>query len=188
IWDKADATTRSAFEGLAERLGAACITVDLPDRFAGAWEALRVIMAADMAHNLGAVVDKGGEAMSKRLRDLIEDGRKVSASQYLRALELGRSLRAAFDDVFDECNAIITPAARGVAPKGLDSTGDPAFCTLWTLTGLPSLNLPLLTGDDGMPLGVQLVGPVGDDARLLRTANWLAGTVGGKPARRRAKS
>lgn len=188
IWDKADATTRAAFEGLAERLGAACITIDLPDRFAGAWEAQRVIMAADIAHNLGAVVDKGGEAISKRLRDLVEDGRKVSASQYLRALEQGRALRAAFDDLFNECNAIVTPATRGVAPKGLDSTGDPAFCSLWTLTGLPSLNLPLLSGDDDMPLGVQLVGPVGDDARLLRTANWLVGTVGGKPSRRRAKS
>jgi Asp-tRNA(Asn)/Glu-tRNA(Gln) amidotransferase A subunit family amidase len=188
IWDKADATTRAAFEGLAERLGAACITIDLPERFAGAWEAQRVIMAADMAHNLGAVVDKGGEAISKRLRDLVEDGRKVSASQYLRALEQARALRAVFDDLFDECNAIVTPATRGVAPKGLDSTGDPAFCSLWTLTGLPSLNLPLLNGDDDMPLGVQLVGPVGDDARLLRTANWLVGTVGGKPSRRRAKS
>jgi Asp-tRNA(Asn)/Glu-tRNA(Gln) amidotransferase A subunit family amidase len=188
MWDKADATTREAFEGLAERLGNACIAVDLPDRFVGAWEAQRVIMAADMAHNLGAVADKGGEAVSKRFRDLVADGRKVSASQYLAALDLARSLRAAFDDVFDECNAIVTPSARGVAPKGLDSTGDPAFCSLWTLTGLPSLNLPLLTGDEGMPLGVQLVGPVGDDARLLRTANWLVGTLGGKASRRRAKS
>lgn len=188
IWDKADATTRAAFERLAERLGGACITIDLADRFAGAWEAQRVIMAADMAHNLGAVVDKGGEAVSKRLRDLIEDGRKVSASQYLRALEQARVLRAAFDDLFEECNAIITPATRGVAPKGLDSTGDPAFCTLWTLTGLPALSLPLLTGDDGMPLGVQLVGVAGDDARLLRTGRWLVGEVGGKASRGRAKT
>ena len=99
-----------------------------------------------------------------------------------------RALRAAFDDLFEECNAIITPATRGVAPKGLDSTGDPAFCTLWTLTGLPALSLPLLTGDDGMPLGVQLVGVAGDDARLLRTGRWLVGEVGGKGSRGRAKT
>jgi Asp-tRNA(Asn)/Glu-tRNA(Gln) amidotransferase A subunit family amidase len=52
-------------------------------------------------------------------------------------------------------------------------------CTLWTLTGLPALSLPLLTGEGGMPLGVQLVGPVGDDARLLRTAQWLVQKLSG---------
>ncbi len=87
IWDKADATTRAAFEGLAERLGGACITIDLPDRFAGAWDAQRTIMAADMAHNLGSIVDRGGDAVSKQLRDFVEEGRKVSASRYLAALD-----------------------------------------------------------------------------------------------------
>jgi Asp-tRNA(Asn)/Glu-tRNA(Gln) amidotransferase A subunit family amidase len=55
----------------------------------------------------------------------------------------------------------------------LNSTGDPAFCTLWTLTGLPALSLPLLAGENGLPLGVQLVGPPGRDGRLLRTATAL---------------
>ena len=54
---------------------------------------------------------------------------------------------------------------------------------MWTLTGLPAISLPLLTGEDGMPLGVQLVGAPGEDARLLRTASWLMHTLGVEPGR-----
>ncbi len=64
-----------------------------------------------------------------------------------------------------------------MAPKGT-ATGNPVFNTLWTLTGLPALSLPLLSGEGGMPIGVQLVGPSGDDARLLRTAHWLIDKLG----------
>jgi Asp-tRNA(Asn)/Glu-tRNA(Gln) amidotransferase A subunit family amidase len=78
-----------------------------------------------------------------------------------------------------------------VAPKSLASTGNPAFCSLWTLTGLPAVSLPILEGESGMPLGVQLVGSAGDDARLLRTANWLLSTLAdrrGQPRSKRAGS
>ena len=71
-------------------------------------------------------------------------------------------------------DAILTPAALGVAPKGLGATGDPRFCSLWTLLGMPALSLPLMQGAGGLPLGVQLVGRRHFDARLLRTARWLA--------------
>ncbi|MCZ6647341.1 MAG: amidase family protein, partial [SAR324 cluster bacterium] len=63
--------------------------------------------------------------------------------------------------------------APGEAPVGLDSTGNPAFCTIWTLCGVPALTMPLLQGPADMPIGVQLVGPRDDDGRLFRTANWL---------------
>jgi Asp-tRNA(Asn)/Glu-tRNA(Gln) amidotransferase A subunit family amidase len=130
-------------------------------------------MATEMAHNLGKLTDQGGDKISKQFRDLIEEGRKVSATDYLAAIAEGRALRAAIEELFlQRCTAIITPAARGVAPKG-EATGDPVFCTFWTLLGLPAITLPLLTGEDDMPLGVQLVGAPGDDARLLRTAQWV---------------
>src|SRR5258708_36638441 len=73
--------------------------------------------------------------------------------------------------------AILTPAAPGSAPKGLGSTGGPAFCTLWKLCGMPALSLPLMQDSGGLPIGVQLVGRRNFDARLLRTARWLAGRV-----------
>ncbi len=83
----------------------------------------------------------------------------------------------ALDEVFDRCDALLVPAAAGPAPRGLDATGDPAFCTLWTFAGMPAVTLPLLTAENGLPMGVQLVGRRGDDARLLRTARWLTGYV-----------
>jgi Asp-tRNA(Asn)/Glu-tRNA(Gln) amidotransferase A subunit family amidase len=81
--------------------------------------------------------------------------------------------------VFQRADAILTPSARGVAPKGT-ATGDPVFCSLWTLTGLPALNLPILTGEGGMPLGLQLIGERGGDERLLRTAQIVLTKLGTK--------
>ncbi len=173
MWDKADAEARGALEDLAKELGAR--EVDLPDDYRAAWDALRAIMAADMAFNLGAFVDKGGE-VSKRFRDLIEEGRKVTATEYLAAMRDARRYAERMMAIFEQLSdAIITLSAKGVAPQGLGATGDPVFCTLWTLTGFPSLNLPLLASDDGLPIGVQLVGAPGRDERLLRTARALIG-------------
>ena len=93
-----------------------------------------------------------------------------------RAALLARDLEV----IFDRCDAIVTPSAPGTAPAGLESTGDPAFCTLWTLCGMPAVNLPLMRGENGLPLGVQLVGQRHRDARLLRTARWLTAHVRGE--------
>ncbi|MCG8389418.1 MAG: hypothetical protein MJA30_27955, partial [Cytophagales bacterium] len=78
-----------------------------------------------------------------------------------------------FDELFADYDAIITPATTGEAPAGLDATGTPAFCTLWTFTGMPCVTLPLMQGPNGLPLGVQLVGKKFEDAQLMRTASWL---------------
>ena len=172
IWDKADLEARAAFEALVEQLGEAAKPIDLPEPFGEAWGDLRTIMAADMAHNLSDVVARGNDALSVQLRDFLAEGREVSAVDYLAARNQARRYAAGLGEIFTQFDAILTPATPGVAPKGT-ATGNPAFCTLWTLTGLPAVTLPLLNGEGGMPIGVQLVGPAGDDARLLRTANWL---------------
>ncbi len=86
-------------------------------------------------------------------------------------------LNSLLDGIFHKYDAIITPATTGEAPVGLESTGSPVFCTLWTLCGVPAITLPLMTGPAGLPLGVQLVGARGDDGRLLRTGRWLTQVV-----------
>ncbi|MEP7030422.1 MAG: amidase [Pseudolabrys sp.] len=172
VWDKADAETRAAFEGLAKKLGDCAATVDLAPSYAQAWNDQRTVMSADMAHNLNDAVERGSDALSPTLRDFLAEGRKVTAVSYLKARKNAQGYAAGMNEIFEIYDAILTPASPGVAPKGT-ATGNPVFCSLWSLTGLPAVSLPLLKGEGGMPLGVQLIGPAGDDARLLRTANWL---------------
>jgi Asp-tRNA(Asn)/Glu-tRNA(Gln) amidotransferase A subunit family amidase len=177
MWEKADADACSALEDLARDLRAR--EVDLPDQYRDAWSGLRAIMAVDMAHNLGAFVDKGGE-VSKTFRALIEEGRKVTATEYLAALRDAERYAEGMIGIFEQfADAVITLSAKGVAPLGIEATGDPVFCSLWTLVGFPSLNLPLLANTDDLPIGVQLVGAPGRDERLLRTARALVEQLAG---------
>jgi Asp-tRNA(Asn)/Glu-tRNA(Gln) amidotransferase A subunit family amidase len=179
-WDRAAPETQAAFTELAEALGDDIDAIELPEAFAGGAGWLGAIMAAEMTRNLGHYVDRGGDKVSAKTRALIAEGRKLSAPDYLAARDMRAVLRSALDPVFARFDAIVTPAAPGEAPEGLDATGDPIFCSLWTFCGLPAISLPLLTGPNGLPVGVQLVGPHGGDARLLRTARWLVRTLSGE--------
>ncbi|MEP6609003.1 MAG: amidase [Burkholderiaceae bacterium] len=178
VWDQADAETHEAFAELVSALGDRCRTVDLPESAREAVEWHRVIMEAEMASNLEHDYEHGRGQLSDVLRALLERGRVVSAVDYQRAKARIDILNQGFAELFGSYDAILTPAAGGVAPRGLTTTGSPVFCTLWTLCGMPALNLPLMHGSHGLPIGAQLVGARGDDARLLRTARWLESAVG----------
>jgi Asp-tRNA(Asn)/Glu-tRNA(Gln) amidotransferase A subunit family amidase len=181
IWERADESTRQAFDELATALGAQCQEYPLSDTLAQAWDWHRTIMEAEMALHLDAEYEKGRERLSESLRAQLARGREISALAYQRALARVPRLSEGFDELFAAFDAIVTPATRGTAPP-LESTGDPAFGTLWTLAGMPALSLPLMHGPDGLPLGVQLVGRRHDDARLLRTARWLQTQVLAAPS------
>ncbi len=129
-------------------------------------------MEAEMAANLELEWEKGRDRLSESLRKQLARGRDVRALDYQKALARIRALNQGFEELYARFDAVVTPAAPGTAPM-LDTTGNPAFCTLWTLCGMPAISLPLMNGADGLPLGVQLVGSRDDDARLLRTARWL---------------
>ena len=122
---------------------------------------------------------EGRDRLSASLRDQLARGRGHTAHAYQRTLRrIGPAVESLTDLFEQRYDAIITPAAPGTAPAGLDATGDPSFCTLWTLFGMPAVSVPLMQGANGLPLGVQLVGPRHGDARLLRTARWLVESLG----------
>jgi Asp-tRNA(Asn)/Glu-tRNA(Gln) amidotransferase A subunit family amidase len=177
-WDRVDAEAKEAFGELVEALGAAVEEVELFPSATEAWDWHKTIMEAEMAANLEREWRDGRDKLSDKLRALLERGREVRAVDYQRAVSMIAPMQESFEELFTQrYDAILTPATAGTAPKGLDSTGDPAFCTLWTLAGLPALSLPLLRGSNGLPLGVQLVGRRHYDARLLRTARWLVAKI-----------
>jgi len=177
-WERVDEDTKEGFAELVAQLGERVEEVELLPSAVEAWGLHRTIMEAEMAANLEREWDKGRDRLSEQLRVQLERGRNVRAVDYQRALSRIAPIHESFVELFEQrYDAILTPAASGAAPEGLSSTGDPVFCTLWTLCGMPAISLPLLQGANGLPLGVQLVGPRNGDARLLRTARWLAAQI-----------
>ena len=190
-WRHITPDAEAAFAELRAALGSQVEEVTLPEIFDDCLDLLPLVLDADLAVNLGREYRTAPALISPKLRGMIQRGRMLLATDYQRGLAARERLNAALEDIYDNCNAILTPAAPGEAGPP-DSTGNPAFSTLWTLTGVPAITLPLLAGQSGMPMGVQLTTRHGDDARLLRTARWLAARVaevgGAKTARgKRAK-
>ena len=126
-----------------------------------------------MANSFQKYYEKSKSKLGKKLLEAIERGFKYSAGEYNEAKDFMEQSYRSYSEVFEDYYGVITPASTGVADKGLNFTGSPEFCTIWTYMGLPSISLPLLTGEDNLPLGVQLVGNKLDDLRFLSTANWL---------------
>jgi len=175
MWQRADDETKEGFAEIIEQLGDRVEEVELFPSAQDAWQWHQTIMGAEVAHNFEREWQNSRALLSEQLRGQIERGLAVRAVDYQRALKQIAPLHDSFVELFEQrYDAILTPAAPSAAPKGLTSTGDPSFCTLWTLCGMPSLTLPLLQSSDGLPIGVQLVGARGGDARLLRTARWLS--------------
>jgi Asp-tRNA(Asn)/Glu-tRNA(Gln) amidotransferase A subunit family amidase len=177
-WKFAEPVTEGAFGELVEALGENAAEVDLSPSLERAIDLHGLVMAVDMAHNFHRDYEQGRDKLSPVLQALIEKGRQYPAVEYTRALAASATLNGVVDTVFDEYDAILTPAAPGPAPRGM-ATGNPAFCSIWTYLGTPAITLPLMQDESGLPIGVQLVGRRGNDARLLRTAQWLTQFVAG---------
>jgi Asp-tRNA(Asn)/Glu-tRNA(Gln) amidotransferase A subunit family amidase len=177
-WERVDTDAKAAYAKLVHALGDRVGEVELPPSARDAWDWQRTIMEAEMAANLEPLWNAGKEKLSERLRSLMERGRETRAIDYQRTLRnLPPAVKSLDELLTERYDAILTPPALGTAPKGLGATGDPAFCVIWTLFGMPAVTLPLLRGANGLPIGVQLVGRRNFDARLLRTARWLEKAV-----------
>ncbi len=136
----------------------------------------------EICHHLADLFSDHWKELSPTLQPVIERGRGISDERYADSLQVMASAIEFFAGFFNDYDAVITPAATGEAPQFGSGTGDPIFSTIWTLCGLPCLNLPLLVGENDLPVGVQLVGAAEQDDRLLRTAGWMLGELQSMPS------
>ena len=166
--------TTAAMAELAEILGDHAFATPLPRAFDEAASIRQRINFAEMAKYYYGLEKRGRALMSPVLCAAMDEGKAILARDYLSALDWREVLNAGLDAIFNRCDVILCPATPTPAPLGLHSTGSAIFNGLWTLCGTPAITIPVLQAENGLPMGVQLVGRRGDDARLLRTANWLS--------------
>ena len=172
-WKNINKKSQEAFEFLIKSFKKNIEIYDEPSYFKEIPKYHQIIHEVDMANNFQIYYDKDKSKLSKELNDAISRGLKYSAKDYSDAIDFMKQSYESYKEVFEDYYGILTPSSNGVADKGLGSTGSADFQKIWTYLGLPAISLPLLTGENDLPLGLQLVGNKFDDLRFLGTAKWL---------------
>ncbi|HYZ39114.1 MAG TPA: amidase [Stellaceae bacterium] len=174
-WERADGDTQALLGHTAAALASAGAAVrEIALTPADILDYHRRVFAFEAARNYAYEYEVHGEELSEELRDgLLAQGRALPLAAYIEAIETAEAFRRYLDDVFTEVDVLLTPSAPGEAPKGLGSTGQPNFNSIWTLAWTPCLTLPAGNGRSGLPLGIQLVGARFRDEALLDAAAWV---------------
>ncbi|MFC2967657.1 amidase [Acidimangrovimonas pyrenivorans] len=177
-YDLADPEMVGKLEAFAAGLEGCETLPPLPD-LEPAVEVRTRINAAEMAKYYAGYNDRHRDLLSEEMTAFLDSGNAVRALDYLADLDWRGRLNAQLDDIFDRCDAVLTPATTGPAPEGFATTGNAVYNGIWTLCGTPAITLPLTRASNGLPLGLQLVGRRGEDARLMRVAAWIERRIAG---------
>jgi Asp-tRNA(Asn)/Glu-tRNA(Gln) amidotransferase A subunit family amidase len=164
----------------AERAGASVRALALPEIVAQAWRIQPTIQEFEAHQALAWEYLSHHDAMPPLLRAKLDETRSIPPAAYDEARGIARRARGALAQIFDDVDVLLTFSAPGAAPKGLASTGDPRFNRLWTLMGVPCVNIPATIAAGGLPVGVQVIARFGDDAGALAAARFVEDA----PARR----
>jgi Asp-tRNA(Asn)/Glu-tRNA(Gln) amidotransferase A subunit family amidase len=175
-WDHATPEMKAALENAGKTLAAAGVRVKdihLPSAFAGMLEAQTLVGIWETGRSFADECYRNGEKLRPELFERCGKAYDVKSEDYHAAQTLARECRQMFAAVLGDCDVLLAPAAPGEAPKGLDWTGNPIFNQVWTFLHTPCVAVPVAKGPSGLPLGLQVVGRLDDDARTLAFAHWI---------------
>lgn len=179
-WPLAEQAAQDRFEADVAALAAAGADVDdSPPVLAldGSADIVATLMAYESARSVGRIALANPGLVSERARALFERGRAVRKVEYAAALHERLLLVEEYEAWSTQYDAVLTLPAAGEAPDA-STTGDPRFCSRWTLVGAPAVSIPTGFGPNGLPLGLQIVGGIGMDAVLLEVAEWAESAIG----------
>lgn len=181
-WGQALPETHTAMQQAAASLstthGMVVQDVRLPVSYQQLVQAQTHIQLAEQAQCLSYERLQHFASLSPRLQGILQAGVDVTIEQYDQAQALVALCRAQLADVFQDVDVLLAPSAPGAAPLGLDNTGDPVFCRIWTVLQTPTVNIPAGLAPNGMPVGLQVVGQVGADGLTLAAAHALHQCLG----------
>jgi len=175
LWPQASAAMRNAVETaarIAAAAGAKVTELTLPPLLEDAYEAQYTIQDYENIRALAFEYERHRDQIDKMLREHLDGAVAISADEYDAARRTASRGRQMLADAMSDYDVILTPSAPGAAPHGLGATGNPMFNRLWTLMGAPCVNVPGLS-ENGLPLGVQIVGRFGRDRATLEAALFL---------------
>jgi Asp-tRNA(Asn)/Glu-tRNA(Gln) amidotransferase A subunit family amidase len=172
-WPEADADTHAAWAQAEAALSPHASDVPWPAALDGLVALQKSVQAFETARSLAFERLHHFDRLSEPLRALIDSGLAIPGSDHARHLQATARARSAAKALFADHDVLLAPSSIGEAPAGLHATGDPVFCRGWTLLGLPAIHLPFARGRRGLPVGLQLIGPFGQDHRLLAAARWV---------------
>jgi Asp-tRNA(Asn)/Glu-tRNA(Gln) amidotransferase A subunit family amidase len=162
----------------AERAGASVRTLALPEIVAEAWRIHTTVQQFEAHQAFAWEYRANYAAMPPLLRERLDDSRDITPAAYDAARAVANRARRTLAEVFDDFDVLLTFSAPGAAPKGLASTGDTRFNKLWTLMGVPCVNVPADVADGGLPVGVQVIARFGNDAGALNAARFVEKALG----------
>jgi Asp-tRNA(Asn)/Glu-tRNA(Gln) amidotransferase A subunit family amidase len=180
-WAEAEPDIRAIWEHAVHTLSPAakrCEDAPLPEGFADVAAVQAALQAYETAAALADEHLRHRERLSPALVALLDAGPAIDATTVAAHRARAARWRLEVDALFDRFGVLLTPSAVDEAPEGLQHTGDPIFCRPWSLLGLPCVHLPFARGATGLPVGLQLVGRLGDDHRLLAAAQWAMQRLG----------
>jgi Asp-tRNA(Asn)/Glu-tRNA(Gln) amidotransferase A subunit family amidase len=176
-WSEAQPEAVNALESAARALGASgaeMVNTELPERFAGIEASFRVIVRVEGLRAMDWEARHHLPIMNHWLQRELGAPDQPDQAQYDTAQAHALECQHALATLFERCDAIITPSACGEAVADLVSVSNSVFNRVWTLMRGPCLTVPAFTGPNGMPVGLQIVGPVSEDERTIAIADWIA--------------